>query len=223
MSNSREEVRAGTAVGRRGPADDIRATTEQREDLPVAVRAGLEAAVDAPSVGRTGFQRRRRHGDAVGMFPMPPGGLLACGPGVRSADQCFVWKVRSMRRGFADVDRPEGAADGGEVLRIADFLVANKLRPGAVRRVAEVVGQIAGRVPPAGGLRGILPQKGKAGIGVAIGDHVAGDDANARARSRTLRGPSSPGDHSWPSTCAGVLPSSRSRARSNQRRTPMSL
>ena len=58
---------------------------------------------------------------------------------------------------------------------------------------------------------------------VAVGHHVAGDEAKARASSRTLRGPLSPGDHSWPSACAGVLPSSRSRGRANRRRTPMSL
>ena len=77
--------------------------------------------------------------------------------------------------------------------------MAEELRPGTIRRVAEVVGQLARSVPPAGGLQRILPQKGKAGIGVAVGDHVAGDDANARASSRTLRGPSSPGDHPSPS------------------------
>ena len=62
-----------------------------------------------------------------------------------------------MRRDFADVDRPEGAADCGEFLRVADFLVSKKLRPGAVLRVAEVVGQLARRVPPASGLRRIVP------------------------------------------------------------------
>ena len=196
MPEPGQEVRARTAIDGRGPADEVRAPAEQREDLPVPVGAGLEAAVDSPSVGRAGLQCRRRRDDAVGMFPMPPGGLLACRPGVRPADQCFDRQVRSMRRGFADVDRPEGAADGGEILRVANFLVSKKLRPGTVGRVAEVVGQLARRVPPACGLRRILPQKGKAGIGMAIGDHVAGDDARARASSRTLRGPSSPGDHS---------------------------
>ena len=195
MSDPGEEVRARTAVDGRGPADDVRAPAEQREDLPVPVGAGLEAAVDAPSVGCAGLQCRRWRGDAVRVFAIPPGGLLACRPGVRSAGQCVARQVRSMRRDFADIDRPEGAADGREFLRVADFLVSKKLCPGAVRRVAEVVCQLARRVPPAGGLRRILPQKGKAGISVAIGDHVAGDDANARARSRTLRGLSSPGDH----------------------------
>ena len=223
MSDPGEEVRAWTAVDGRGPADDVRAAAEQREDLPVPVWAGLEAAIDAPSMGRAGLQCRRWRGDAVRVLAIPPDGLLACRPSFQSTSQCFARQFRSMRRDFADIDRPESAADGGEVLRVTDFFVSKKLRPSAVRRVAEVVGQLARLVPPAGGLRRILPQKGKAGIGVAIGDHVAGDDANARASSRTLRGPSSSGDHSSPSVCAGVLPSSRSRGRSNQRRTPMSL
>ena len=105
-----------------------------------------------------------------------------------------------MRWDFADVDRPEGSADGGEILGVANFLVSKKLRPGIVWRVAELVGEIAWCVPPASGLRRILPQKRKAGIGVAIGDHVTGDDANARASSRTLRGPSSSVNHSSPIT-----------------------
>ncbi len=57
-----------------------------------------------------------------------------------------------MRRDFADFDRPEGAADGGEIPRVPDFLVSKKLCPSAVRRVAEVVGQFPRRVPPASGL-----------------------------------------------------------------------
>jgi len=57
-----------------------------------------------------------------------------------------------MRRDFADFDRPEGAADGGDIPRVPDFLVSKKLCPSAVRRVAEVVGQFPRRVPPASGL-----------------------------------------------------------------------
>jgi len=89
MSDLGEDVRARTAVYGRGPADQIRTPAEQREDLPVPVWARLKAAVNAPTPGRTGFQRRRRPGDAVGMFPMPSGGLLAFRPCVRSTGQCF--------------------------------------------------------------------------------------------------------------------------------------
>ena len=38
-----------------------------------------------------------------------------------------------MRRDFADVDGPERAANGEDVLWVADLLVAEELRPGAVR------------------------------------------------------------------------------------------
>ena len=223
MSDPRQQVRAGPAVDGRGPADDVRAPADSANTCPSRSGPGWRppstrhpwaapgcSAADGAAMPSACSLCRRAACWHAGQVSGPP---VSVSRG----------KIRSMRRDFADIDRPEGAADGGEVLRVADLLVAKKLRPGAVRRVAEVVGQLAGRVPPAGGLRRILPQKGKAGIGVAIGDHVAGDDANARASSRTLRGPSSSGDHSSPRVCAGVLPSSRSRGRSNQRRTPMSL
>ena len=89
----------------------------------------------------------------LGVFAIPLCNLLACRPGVWLSYQCFSREVRPMRREFADVDGPERTADGREILRVADFLVAKELSPGAVRRVAEIVGQFALRVPPAGGLR----------------------------------------------------------------------
>ena len=165
MPDLGEQVRVRTAVGSRGAADDVRAPAEQREGLPVPSGAGLEATVDTPFVGRAGFQCRRRRSDAGGMLPMSPGDLLASRSGVRSAQQRVASEVRSMRRDFADVHRPEGVADGGDNRRVADLLVSKKLRPGAVPRAAEVVGQLDRRVPPSGGLPRILPQKWKARIG----------------------------------------------------------
>ncbi len=87
MSNPEEEIRARTAVDGRGPAYDVRAPAKQREDLPIPVGAGLEAAVDAPSLCRARFQRCRRHGDAVGMSIDAAGrrvGMLARCPVHRS-------------------------------------------------------------------------------------------------------------------------------------------
>ena len=110
MSDPGEEIRARTAVDGRGPADDVRAAAEQREDLTVPVGTGLEAAVDAPSMGRARFQRGRGCGDAVGMFPMPPGGLLACRLGARSPVHRSVSREASQvgATGFRQCRPPRG-------------------------------------------------------------------------------------------------------------------
>ena len=191
MPDLREQIRAWATVDGRGPADEVGTPAKQCEDLPVPVGAGSETAVDAPSACRARFERRRGRGDAVRVFAMLPSGLLACRPGVRSANQCLPRQIRSMRRDFADVDGPERAANGGDVLWVMDLLVAEELRPSTIRGIAEIMGRFAGCVPASGGLRRVLPQKGKAGIGVAVGDHVAGDGASVRASSRTRFGASS--------------------------------
>ena len=54
---------------------------------------------------------------------------------------------------LTDVDDPQCTANGEKVLRIGDFLMAEKLGPGAVGGIAEIVGQLTGSIPSAGGLR----------------------------------------------------------------------
>src|SRR5439155_7049218 len=107
---------------------------------------------------------------------------------------------------------------------VADVLVAEELRPGAVRRVGEVLDRPLPRaVPPSGGLPGTLPQEGMAPVGVAEPDHVAKPSTSDRASCRTFRASSLSGSHLSRSTWAGDRPSSWGRGRSNHRRIPMSL
>lgn len=149
-----------------------------------------------------------------------PGALR---PAFRATHQHLRRQSRTRRRFIADIDCPERPANRQQVLRIVDFLVTQELCPGSVGRIGEIVSQLAGRVPSSSGLRRIFPEERETGVRVAEGNHVAGDDPRAAARSRTCRGPASSGSQSPSSNRAGVLPSSILRGRWNQRRIPTSL
>ena len=82
-----EQVPAGATVNGCGPADDVRAPTEQHEDLVVPVGSGPETAIYALSACRARVQRCRGRGDAVRVLAMLLSGVLACRPTVASAQQ----------------------------------------------------------------------------------------------------------------------------------------
>src|SRR5204863_9169979 len=112
----------------------------------------------------------------------------------------------------------------GDVLRIADLLVTEELRPRSVGRIGKVLdGSFALRMPAAGRLRRGLPEERPAGIRVAEQDHVAGEATSERASSRTSRASAESGSQALPSTCFGERPPSAVRSRTNHRRTPNSL
>lgn len=134
-----------------------------------------------------------------------------------------VRQPRPIRRLVADLDGPERPSNLRQIRRIDDVLVTKELGPCAVRRIAEILRQLAFRVPSSGRLVGVFPQKGKPAVAMPERDHVAGDALKESASSRTRIGPSSSGRHSRPRVCAGVLPASALRGRSNQRRTPASV
>ena len=136
-----------------GPANDVRASTEQHEDLAVPAGSGPETAIDAPAACCARVQRRRRCGDPIHVLPVLLGCLLAGRPRFAPAQQRLPRQAGLIRWRFSDVDGPERPPNGEEILRITNLFVAKELGPGAVRGVAEVVGQFARRVPTAGGLR----------------------------------------------------------------------
>ena len=135
MSDLHQQIRARAPVDGSGPTDQVGTPAEEDEDVTVPIGSGLKAAVDTPSACRARFQGGGRRGDAVSMFAILPGGLPACRPSVGIAHQCFPGQVRPIRWDVADVDCPEGTAYRREILRVADFLVAKKLCPGAIWRV----------------------------------------------------------------------------------------
>ena len=78
--------------------------------------------------------------------------------GARLGAVPVVGQVRQAGAGLegwrlTDVDGPQGTTNREKILRIGNFLMAEKLGPGAVGGIAEIVGQFAGSIPSACGLR----------------------------------------------------------------------
>ena len=105
-----------------------------------------------------------------------------------------------------DVHRPRCPANCQQVLRIEDRLVTQELGPRPVRRIREIVCQLARRVPSPRGLRRVFPKERETGVGVTKGDHVTGDGPSAVASSRTCRGPSSSGPQITVQQVRGRIP-----------------
>ena len=136
-----------------GPANKVRTGSEEDKDLAVSLGSGLEAAVYAPSVGTSRTQRGGGRSDAVYCCSTGLGELSAYRPIVGSACQDLLREIGLERWRLADVDGPQGTANGDKILRIGNFLVPEKLSPGAVGGIAEIVGQFTVSIPSAGGLR----------------------------------------------------------------------
>lgn len=229
----RQQFLSRTACNDRGPAHQVRARPEKHENPAVPRRSGLEPAAHPKAVRPAWLQRGRRRREplfaplfAAALSARP---LLARGPAFQAAGQDLSRQPGQPGRGSrprrrrSDIDSPQGAADREQVARIINLLMAEEFGPCAVRRITEIMGQLAGAVPSPCGLRRIFLQEGKARVGVAECDHTTDDAVRARASCRTRSGPSSSGVHGTPSIPAGVLPSRSLRGRSNQRRIPKSL
>jgi hypothetical protein len=79
---------------------------------------------------------------------------------------------------------PQRTADVHEFGLVGDALMAQKLRPGPVRRVREVLNRSFGRtVPSRRRLAGALPKERETRVGMTVNGHVAGEATRARARS----------------------------------------
>ena len=135
------------------PANNVRTGPEEDKDLAVSLGSGLEAAVYAPSVGTSRTQRGGGRSDAVYCRSTGLGEVSTCRPIFGPARQDLLREIGLEGWRFADVDGPQCTANGEKILRIGNFLMAEKLGPGAVGGIAEIVGQFTGSIPSAGGLR----------------------------------------------------------------------
>ena len=132
MPDLGEQGPVRAAVDGCGPANDVRASTEQHEDLAVPAGSGPETAIDAPAACCARVQRRRRCSDPVPVLPVLLGCLLAGRPGFAPAQQRLPRQAGLVRWRVSDVDGPERPPNGEEILRVTNLFVANELGPGAV-------------------------------------------------------------------------------------------
>ena len=79
--------------------------------------------------------------------------LLACRPSLRTTRESFPRQIRLKRRRVFDVYSPKRPTNGEKVLGIVNLLMAEEFSPSPVGGIAEIMGQLAGGVPTAGGLR----------------------------------------------------------------------
>ena len=225
--NHRQQLLSRPPGGGCAPTDQRRTPAEEHEDPAVARLAGLETAIHPPPPGAARHQRRRRHFDAAcAHAPQSRRLRLAHGIGLVATRQYFSRQVGARKRRGTEVNGPQGASDGRQVVRVGEPLMAQELRPCAVRRIAEIVRRtVARRVPPCSRLTRTFPQERTARVGVAKSDHghVAGDAARALARPRTCRGPGSSGRHPNFRMSRGARFPRTVRGRANQRRMPVSL
>ena len=106
-----------------------------------------------PSAGTSRMERGGRCGDAVHCFSTGLGELSASRPGFRPARQDLLREIGLNGWRLADFNRPQCTANGEKVLRIGNLLMPEKLGPGTIGGIAEVVGQFTGGIPSASGLR----------------------------------------------------------------------
>ena len=136
-----------------GPADEIGPGAKERNDRAVPSGAVLEAAIDPPAARAAWVQRGGGRGDAVHGCPTGLSELSACQPIFWPACQDLLREIGLEGWRLTDVDGPQCTANGEKILWIGNFLMAEKLGPGAVGGIAEIVGQLTGSIPSAGGLR----------------------------------------------------------------------
>ncbi len=208
------------------PTDEIGTPSEQRQDHPILAWTTNQAPVHPPSCGAAGQQRRGRSEQPPVALGSKPAGLRATskvGPG--TPDQDAPWQGRTGVVAFIwNIDRPQSSSDSLEIGRVADLLMTDELRPGAIGRVCQVMDRtLTDVVPAAGELPRVFPQEGETRIAMSEGDHVAGEEARDRASASTSAGPGFSGAHDPRRRSAGARSSSASRFRRNHRRIPIWL
>lgn len=118
---------------------------------------------------------------------------------------------------------PDAAANPRKILLLSDFLVAKKLGPRAIGCISQILNRtVPSSMPSSRGLVGRFTEEGKSGIAMTEAEpaQVAppADMPVARAINCLAATPST--SNSEPSRSMGRWPSSRARARVNQRRIP---
>ena len=122
-----------------GPANEVWARPKEREHSAVSPRPRLNSSIHPPAVGGAWEQCCRGRGDPIYLLPVLLRQLLAGGPCFESTEQ-LLWRRFSLHRWrLADLNGPNRPADGQEILRILDFLMTQKLGPGAIRGIAKVM------------------------------------------------------------------------------------
>ena len=179
VTNPFEEINIRTTVDCCGPANQVRPQSKKHDNLAVSIWPGMEATIHVPAVGTANPESSRRSSDTVGKRSILFCQLLACWPSFWTTAENLIVSGCLNFWSCADVYGPHDTANSEKILRILDFLVTKEFGPGTVGGIAEAVGQVARRVPPAGGLRRILPQVRETPVGVAKCNHVAGDDIRA--------------------------------------------
>lgn len=188
MADRAEEVVAGPPFSRCRPPHEVRATTEQDDGPPIAIGRGSESPFHSPAPCRSGKEARGRSDDPMrSAATQPPGLFSTCRMGFHAASKHFRRKVRSGEVFIRDIHHPNGAAHGRKLFGLRDLLVTEEFGPCTVRRIGEVLdGPFSDVVPPCRGLGGRFDKERQSGIGVAVADHVAGEKASDRARSKTF-------------------------------------
>ena len=136
-----------------GSADDVGSGAKECNDQAVSLGTALEAAIDPPAARPAMIQRGGGCGNAVHCCPTGFSELLACRPMFWAACEDLLMEVGLEGWRLADVDGPQCTTSGKKIVRIGNLLMAEKLGPGTVGSIAEIVGQLAGSIPSAGGLR----------------------------------------------------------------------
>ena len=134
-------------------ADEIGPEAKECDDHAVPLGAALVATIDPPAVRAAWIQRGGGRGDVVHGCPTGLSELSACRPIFWPACQDLLREIGLEGWRLTDVDGPQGTTNREKILRIGNFLMAEKLGPGAVGGIAEIVGQFAGSIPSACGLR----------------------------------------------------------------------
>ena len=164
------------------PANQVGPGPEKEKDLAVSRGSGLQPAIHAPSVGISRVQRGRWRGEPVHRNSTGLCELLACWPIFLSARQDLMREIGLQRWWLADVDGPQRTANGGQILWVGNFLMPEKLGPGTVGGITEIVGQLTDSISSASRLRYVLLQKRESG------------DRHVGTQSRGWRCPASTGE-----------------------------
>ena len=112
MADHGEQVPVQETVDSSAPTDDVRAATEQHEDLAVLAGSETETAIDAPVACRARFERRQWCGDPGCVLPVLLGCLLTGQPRFTPALQRSRRQAGLIRWRVADVDGAERAPNG---------------------------------------------------------------------------------------------------------------
>ncbi len=176
VSDLSQKVRLRVPTAHDLPSDQLRTATEEHDRARLSVGARPDAGLDAPASRFTRPQRGGVDRQARCAAGAQAGGFLlteriALGSAGEHPHR-HLWFCRDL--GVVDLDRPQGAPHGCDVLGLLDLLVSKELGPRPVGRVRKVLNRtVPVAVPSCRRLIGALPQKRPAGIGVAKEDHVA--------------------------------------------------